>query len=96
MVMQEMCVFIYRTKPGVRREACFCVSVSNLHCYDKKKSHPLLEICLVPKCSGQCLQLMLFIPHIFLDVLCVNQPSPHLRLEKCLLGFLAIKASINY
>lgn len=97
MIIWEMCVFVYKTRPGVRREARFCISVSNFHCYDKKKkAHPLLEIWLVPKCSGQCLQLMLFIPQVFIDVLCVNEPSPHLRLEKCSLGYLAIKASINY
>lgn len=52
MIARGVCVCVYRTRPGVRRQAHFCVSVSNFPCYNEK-SHPLLEIWLVPKCSGQ-------------------------------------------
>lgn len=76
MIVPEMCVFVWRTMPGVRREAHFCVSVSNFPCYNKK-SHPLLEILLVPKRSGKCLQLVIiYSPDLFRCAMCESaQPA---------------------
>lgn len=54
MIIQEMCVFIYKTRPGVGKEGTFLfVSVSNFPCYNKK-SHHLLEIWSVSIALGKC------------------------------------------
>lgn len=54
MIIQEMCVLIFKTRPGVGKEGTFlCVSVSNFPCYNKK-SHHLLEIWSVSLAPGKC------------------------------------------
>lgn len=70
-----MCSSI-RQGQGLGREALFCVSVSNFPCYNKK-SHHLLEIWLVPKCSGQVFAIPDYLfPDLFRCAMCESaQPA---------------------
>lgn len=93
-VIWEMSAHLQDEARQGRQARCW-VSVSHFPCYNSQ-SHPLLEAWLVPKCSAPCLRLVItYPPCLFRCALC-ESAQPAFMLEKCSLGVLAIKASINY